>query len=240
MSPFFVSGQDQSLLNNSRMRHTRLVGFVLFAALALNWSGLDQSISALVFEPANKIFPLKTHYLFSVVFHDGLKQFSVLLWIGLFGIWVRIRTSGSRHASQIAYLLLSSLAAVFAVALLKGQSAHSCPWDLTAFGGNADFFLIGSSANATGLNPGPGKCFPSGHASVGWMWVSACLVQWPKANSAVRFGVLLASALVSITQVLRGAHFASHVLVSAGVCMAIAALVLHAYPWAFKRTQVRK
>jgi membrane-associated PAP2 superfamily phosphatase len=73
-------------------------------------------------------------------------------------------------------------------------------WDLSEFGRSARHV----SHWAFGVNDGgPGRCFPSGHASA-------------------------AFSLFSVAQTVRGAHYPSHSMWTAWVCFATSALLWHA------------
>lgn len=174
-------------------------------------TGLDLFLSDLFYDANTQQFPLKNTPLFAVVLHSGLKYLSVWLWLGLLVFTVvRRRTPG--HGQRV-YVLVTALLAALLVSVLKSHSTHSCPWDLQDFGGPY-----------TDLT-GPGRCFPSGHASVGFMWIAllfapmalAFLKRWQ-----VWLFVVCMGALASFVQIARGAHFLSHVLATAWVCWAVA------------------
>ena len=61
--------------------------------------------------------------------------------------------------------LLMGLGALV-VGALKSMSHHSCPWDLVEYGGKAVSYPLFSAIPA---DSGPGRCFPGGHASSGFM-----------------------------------------------------------------------
>lgn len=217
----------------------------------LNRSGLDIWISSHFFDAVSGSFPLRDEFLYSDVLHSGLKYFSVFAWLLLL-LTCTLRlciartrkvTLASWSPSLIAvlhYILVSTLLCASMVAWLKSQSAHSCPWDLTPFGGQFDFFYLGAEPLIQGIGSGPGQCFPSGHASVGWMWIGVLLIATPVEGAArqlvllLKCAVLALSLTVSVTQVLRGAHFASHVLMTAVVCWSIGALTYQLLPWPSK------
>jgi membrane-associated PAP2 superfamily phosphatase len=230
-----------------------LIGLLgLALVFVLNRSGMDLALSLHFYDVGSASFPLRDEYLYSEVLHTGLKNFSVLIWLilllacALMFVMTRMGRSSKlvlsgALISVLNYILVSSFVCASLVAWLKSQSAHSCPWDLTAFGGEFDFFYLGADWSLLGLESGPGKCFPSGHASVGWMWVGVLLVPSPAEGAARRFMVCLKLAViamsltVSITQLVRGAHFVSHVLMTAVICWGVAVLVYQLRPWLFKK-----
>jgi membrane-associated PAP2 superfamily phosphatase len=111
------------------------------------------------------------------------------------------------------------------VAYVKSRSATSCPWDLQEFGGTARYVHHWLWGMADG---GGGRCFPSGHASTGFAFVSlAFALRLARPALALRLlGLALAAGvLLGAVQVMRGAHYPSHVLWSAafcwGLCLAV-------------------
>ena len=108
------------------------------------------------------------------------------------------------------------------VALLKRASSTSCPWDLAEFGGQAAYVSHWLPGVADG---GPGHCFPSGHAVAAFAFF-ALYFHWrphqPARARAWLAATLAAGAVFGAAQVVRGAHFASHVLWSAWICWALA------------------
>ena len=106
------------------------------------------------------------------------------------------------------------------VVLMKGLSRTSCPWDLQAFGGTAEWV----SHWAWGFKDGgPGHCFPGGHASTAFAFLP--LAWWlrgpaPRAARWVLIGVVGLGFVLGWVQQVRGAHFFSHNLWTAWLCWA--------------------
>ena len=191
------------------------------AALAL-WllatrTGLDWHISALAYSPEARAFPLRDAWLTTVVGHSGLKYLGVALWLGL--VVTALMSRGWRR--EALHAALGAALAATAVSLLRGWSAHSCPWDLLEFGGTAQWFPVFGEVPAA---PGPGRCLPSGHASSGFALVSLYFALRDAHPRLARWGLALALALglaAAVVQVARGAHFASHPLWTAWVAWAV-------------------
>lgn len=164
-------------------------------------------------------FPWREEFWLTEVLHRGGKALGWVVWLGLLPMlrWprgvLRRLTPGERWQ-----LVLSALAGVAAVALLKHFSQTSCPWDLAEFGGRAQHVSHWLWGVRDG---GPGHCFPAGHASAGfafvggWFALRRCA---PRAATAWLAAALLAGLLLGISQQLRGAHFLSHTLWTAWVC----------------------
>lgn len=202
-------------------RHADLLAVsVLSALLALwsnRWSDGDLITAAWFFDAAAGAFPLRRHWLLSAVLHDGLKWLAVLVWLGLLAGWsvLRLRGAAAELRGRLAFVLVASLLAVIAVNLARAQSAHSCPWYVADFGGSGQFFRL--------LDPrpeeaGPGKCLPSGHAATAFMWLALLPVLTGARRRFALAGVLLLGGVAGTIQVARGAHFPSHILLSAALC----------------------
>jgi membrane-associated PAP2 superfamily phosphatase len=124
----------------------------------------------------------------------------------------------------VAWVLVT-LACLLLVPALKRVSDTSCPWDLQAFGGVANYVLHWQFGVADG---GPGRCFPSGHALAAFAFISGWFALRSHAPRAARMwllGVLAFGALFGGAQLLRGAHYPSHTLWSAWICWTTCALL---------------
>ncbi|MGJ7609860.1 MULTISPECIES: phosphatase PAP2 family protein [unclassified Variovorax] len=167
-------------------------------------------------------FPLRSNPFMVHVMHEGARDLSWVLVIGLLAAirwplgFLKRLTTGAR-----AQLALTVLASVIAVSLLKNLSQTSCPWDLQEFGGVARYV----SHWSWGVNDGgPGGCFPAGHASAAFAYVGGYFVLRRVSDraAAVWLGVaVVAGFALGVSQQLRGAHYMSHTLWTGWVCWAV-------------------
>jgi membrane-associated PAP2 superfamily phosphatase len=152
--------------------------------------------------------------------HDAGRWLSVgVLLLLAWDAW-RPLVDGPPRA-QRAYGVAVVLACAVAVPELRRMSATSCPWDLTEFGGTARYV---SHWALVAIDSGPGRCFPSGHAVSGFALCGAVHAWRTHRPAWARAGLSIALALgllFGITQVLRGAHYVSHVLWSGWLCLLI-------------------
>jgi membrane-associated PAP2 superfamily phosphatase len=199
-------------------------GRVTLAALALivGWdlSGWDLAISQSLAGAGG--FYLRDAWLTRHLLHDGGR------WLagGVLALLLVAALRRSPHLPSRAdrwRTLGVVLLGLVVVPLIKRASATSCPWDLAEFGGSAAYVSHWLPGVADG---GPGHCFPSGHAVAAFAFF-ALYFQWrahrPARARAWLAGTLVAGALFGAAQVLRGAHFVSHVLWSGWVCWTLAA-----------------
>lgn len=199
------------------IRPLAITALALAVLLAWDASGGDLWLARLLAGPAG--FSWRENFWLAEVLHHGGRAAGWAVWLGLLmqlrwprGVLRRL-TPGERWQ-----LVLSALAGVAAVALLKHFSQTSCPWDLAGFGGRATHISHWLWGMRDG---GPGHCFPAGHASVGFAFVGGWFAlrrHAPRAAAAWLAAALLTGLVLGISQQLRGAHFFSHTLWSAWVC----------------------
>lgn len=212
----------------------QLVSLVAVLALIIvlaRYTPLDHALTGLFYDSGAHRFPLRDQPFWAVIMHTGLKYLSLVLWLILLLGWIRVRDRPSLQPLRqaMAFTLMVMPLASLTVSLFRAISPHSCPWDLILFGGVAEYFRFFDSIPA---NPGPGRCVPSGHASAGFAWLAAYVamrhVNRYAAQVALGF-VVLFGTLASVTQIVRGAHFLSHVLLTAWICFVVAWLSDLAY-----------
>jgi membrane-associated PAP2 superfamily phosphatase len=131
--------------------------------------------------------------------------------------------------------LLTTLLCLVVVSLIKRASLTSCPWDLAEFGGTAHYI----SHWAFGLRDGGGgHCFPSGHASAAFAFLSGGWVlarAYPRLARAWLVGVIVLGVVYGVGQMLRGAHYPSHTMWTAWICWALTLAVTQLQPWIARR-----
>ncbi|HSI60048.1 MAG TPA: phosphatase PAP2 family protein [Ideonella sp.] len=199
---------------------------LLSIAIAWDASGLDMA-AASWFGSASG-FPLRDHWFFSTVLHEGgrLVSWGLATWLCISVWWPAgcLKRIDARHRLQLA---ISSLLAVLLVSGLKSISATSCPWDLAAFGRTARHVSHWTWGLAGGDGAG-GHCFPAGHASAGFAFVGGYFAFRDRSPGLARNWLIVALAaglLLGMGQQVRGAHFMSHTLWTACVCWCAALLV---------------
>ena len=139
--------------------------------------------------------------------------------------------------AERVYALAVVLFVALTVPALKRLSLSSCPWDLALFGGVAQYVSHWQFGVADG---GPGRCFPSGHAVTAFaLW--GAVLPWrrhhPRRAWALGGAVAAAGLLLGAGQVLRGAHYPSHVFWSAWLCAALVMAAAAVQPWVIGRVR---
>lgn len=203
--------------------YVRQAVYLLLTLLLLLWldhfPALDFWLAARFFDPASGHFPLQASRWLDVLNHQLAKDAVIAA-----GLWLGWQAWRHRNRLQAVAVLAMGLSTAM-VSWLKSLSAHSCPWDLQAFGGHASWFALLSPVPP---GAGPGHCFPAGHASGGFALLA--LWYWQREVRPAQAGRWLVLALgygslMGLGQMARGAHFLSHTLWSAWwvwlVCWAV-------------------
>ncbi len=203
--------------------------------IAWDASGLDLP-AARLFGSAGG-FALRDNWWLTAVLHDGARNASWALTLLLAAMAVKpLGVMRRMTRAERVGLLLSMLASVAAMSLLKQMSSTSCPWDLHEFGGAARYVSHWRWGVSDG---GGGHCFPAGHASAGfaylagWFWLRRAA---PRAAAAWLVGALVLGFGLGLVQQMRGAHYMSHTLWTAWLCWAVSGAVW----WLMQRRAERR
>ncbi len=193
-------------------------------AVLVGWelSGLDLAVSG--WFGTGRGFPWRDAWLTSTVLHDGGRALAWLVLGGMALDAVCLLWRGPTRAERLRWLGVT-VACLLLVPALKRASASSCPWDLATYGGLAPYVPHWRLNHVDG---GPGHCFPSGHAVAAFAFFSGYFLWRGERPTAARRGlvtVCLMGCLFGAAQVLRGAHFVSHVLWAAWLCWVTCSMV---------------
>ena len=195
-----------------------LTAVAALALLAWDASGLDMAVAGWAGGPDG--FAWRRHWLLSGLMHDGMRLLAWALALALcLGVWWPWGPLRALPVSRRLQLAAGVLVATAVVSLLKSVSPASCPWDLAAFGGVAR--PVSHWAWWSAPAGAAGHCFPAGHASAGFAFVSGYFAFRPHAPALARrwlLAALGAGLLLGLAQQWRGAHFMSHTLWSAWAC----------------------
>ena len=202
-------------------RDLRVAGFGLLLLLAWDASGWD--LVAAEFFGGPHGFAWRDHWLTSRVLHDGGRALGWAVLLALVvNVW-RPWIAGPTQAERVRWVLLT-LACVTLIPAIKRVSPTSCPWDLAEFGGAAHYVSHWRFALTDG---GAGHCFPSGHATAAFGFLSGFFVlrrSRPELARRWLWGVVTAGTLFGTAQLMRGAHYPSHTLWSAWGCWLLSLL----------------
>lgn len=202
---------------------------VLGLLLLLAWDSgeLDLPLSRLFGNATG--FAWRDHWLTAGLMHDGVRVAAWLIFgVLLLSVWWPMPFARTLVRHERVWWAATTLACAALISLLKHASSTSCPWSLAEFGGGYAHYV---SHWALGLRDGgPGRCFPSGHAATalaflpGWFVLRGSAPRAARAWLTVTLGVGLACGW---TQMMRGAHYASHSMWTAWLCWSFSALSWH-------------
>jgi membrane-associated PAP2 superfamily phosphatase len=205
------------------------------ALLAVFGDGrLDLLVERSVFDATRQTFPLADQWLLKTVLHDDTRAISAtgalaLLCVALASWFTPTPSVLRTFRRELSFAVTTVLASAAAVTLLKLFSAHACPWSLAVFGGTAPYHALLDLAKAPGA---VGGCTPAAHPLTGYAWLGVGLVLYPSRAAARWWQWAFAlGTLFGLVQVLRGAHFVSHVLWSAWVVWTVDVALLRAWLW---------
>ena len=224
-----------SSLHQLRLFERDLLVWPLLAAFTIlmsRYTNLDWQSEQFFYDASRHLFPARGEWVWAVLGHLGTKYAAIAAGVGL-GIWLfrHWQRADPVLVTALTYTLATALVAVSVNGQFKSWSGHSCPWDVQGFGGTAHYFRLLATVP---FDAGPGRCLPSGHAAVGFMWLSAIYAarRWfPQHAGRTALAVIAFGLLCGIIQIVRGAHFPSHVLFSAITCGSIAAASIRLPVW---------
>ena len=191
-------------------------------------SAVDIRISDAIFAAGGGAWPLPHSGWTRAIGYEGPKYlviaFALFLIAGLVrpGLLGRIRL----EPREAAYLLACLALVPAVIGGLRSQSGIACASQLVHYGGDipdrlGHFALVGLFAD-NGLN----GCFPSGHASGGFALLALGMLQrGAVTRRALWLGAALYGSWMGTYQLLRGAHFLSHVVASALVAQLVVCVV---------------
>jgi membrane-associated PAP2 superfamily phosphatase len=216
------------------LRQTLLLAVGALALCAVFGDGrLDLAIMRWFFDDARHAFPLTDQWLLKTVLHDAARTVSAVAALALLGFtvtsWITAQPKRVHvHRQTLLFASVACFASAAIVGVLKHYSAHACPWELAIFGGTAIYQpLFGAPAAAQAVQ----GCSPAAHPLVGYAWLGLGFAFLPSGRHAAWRAWAAALALGTLfgaVQIVRGAHFVSHVLWSAWIVWGVNVLLLTA------------
>jgi membrane-associated PAP2 superfamily phosphatase len=176
-------------------------------------------------------FPYAKHWLTDTVLHVYAARLISLIGLSLivFNFWQWLAPSFNRKTlTLLRYVMFSWLGSLLVISVLKRTTTLPCPWSIKQFGGGADYVFIQdlfSSAYPVA------ECFPAAHSSGGYGFLClgfVALVLGRSMSKGFLFPTLV-GLLLGGTQIVRGAHFISHDLFTAGISLCFAWVFAEVY-----------
>ena len=185
-----------------------ILGFDIDAFIADYWYGVQGGTWA-----------WKDRWLAEEFFHKGGRNTSLIFALATLMLLLIscFQTRWIQHRKPLLYLFLATAGGSLFVSLLKSSLAVSCPWEFKMYGGNLVYHTVLEQLT---LRDGKG-CFPAGHASSGYAWISLYFFGFLYKSTFRWAGLsisLIAGIVLGVAQQIRGAHFISHDVWTLAVC----------------------
>ena len=194
-----------------RNHSAEIVSFAFLAfimMLIFHYLKIDDKLASLFFDK-NLKWVYRDHFIFENLLHKGGVWLTILIFLGIiFKVLQYRRVKISFHYYLL--VLLSSSTVVVIVAFLKKFTTFPCPWHTDIFGGEQK--ILGFSELFSSQLPN-GHCFPAGHSSGGFCFLSFYIITYLLTGKRDFFKLTLGLTLgltFGSTQQIRGAHFLSH------------------------------
>ncbi|MCW8206213.1 phosphatase PAP2 family protein [Verminephrobacter aporrectodeae subsp. tuberculatae] len=184
--------------------------FILLMA-TFQQTTLDHTLASHFYSPKHKWIYRNNTFL-EVVLHKGGAKFVLGIFIILLGyLYYSFKFVHDKKPYKLCkFVIISSLLAIILTSLLKNVSTWACPWNSLIFGGQSSNLSLW---NVFSTSYPPAHCFPSGHASGGYGFLSLyygfCFIYGKRNFYCLIPGIFL-GGIFGITQQIRGAHFMSH------------------------------
>lgn len=197
---------------------------LLSVAVGLEFFNIDYLFSSLFYDSKINEWPLQDFWLTKKVFHDWGQKLS----IGMGGIVFLILIMSffieklKQYSKLFVFLFIASITGPIIIAILKSSTHIYCPWSLQLFGGNKPYIHLFDSVDSS---LSIGHCFPGGHSSGGFAFVSLYyffMLTNPKYKFYGLGAGLIIGSVFGLTQEMRGAHFLSHDVFSLFFCWVVA------------------
>lgn len=113
------------------------------------------------------------------------------------------------------------------IGIMKNRSDLYCPWSIDRYGGDRPHLHLFDSLPPN-YPPDCGQCFPAGHASGGFALLGLFYLPDSRRGRWIGFAIgMTAGWVMGIYQMLKGAHFLSHTVVT----MLIAIIIAQTLAW---------
>lgn len=188
--------------------------FILLMLLVYPHTHFDTRITDLFFDGQLHQFTLKNDPFLTIWMHVRLKWLMVAIALASLVLALLSYRLSSLNEYRLSLLCVFAgmVISTTAVTVFKHYSMHGCPWDIALYGGSLPLLDLFTSPPA---GTEAGRCFPAGHPSGGFALMAfyfAFMHSKPRFSVLMLWVGLLMGLLMGLVQIMRGAHFLSHVL----------------------------
>lgn len=167
------------------------------------------------------------------ILYDGPKRLIILigLLLVLYSVWP-VRIASRILARREAIFLLICLALVpTVIGAIRQNSGVACPYSIQRYGGELSDHVAYSSISSFRNRAQIVGCWPSGHVSGGFALLGFAFLCRLR-NTRIKFAIasVTAGASMGVYQILRGAHFASHIAITLCIAFLLISTISTVYP----------
>lgn len=198
-----------------------LIPLLTLAALSIviEIAEIDRLLADYFYAVQDNSWAWKDSWLTEHLFHKAGRSASIILALILLAALVIsfFNMTLAVHKKSLLYLFLATAGSSLLIGFLKSSLAISCPWEFDRYGGQLGYSSV---VEQLLIRNGAG-CFPAGHASAGYAWISSYFfgLSYQSRWRWVGLGAsLIAGAVFGLVQQIRGAHFISHDIWTLAVC----------------------
>lgn len=193
----------------------------MFFSIIFHGSWLDIKISSFFFSQ-EKGWIYRDNFYIERILHKGGVWLIIFMLLGIIYYFLKNSKKFSREKKLFYTIsLLSSFVSILSITLMKHNTTFPCPWNSSSFSGNDVMPLFRDLFSS--LLPHR-HCYPAGHSSGGYSLLSFYVGHFILFNEIKLkwfFLTIVLGVSFGLTQVMRGAHFASHDLASISVILII-------------------
>lgn len=219
-------------MQNKILAFVATLGLLAGVMALFQFTNLDLLVQDHIYDFANHRWPVqKQDDLPRVLFYTGPK---IILGVmaGVLFVWlllpIRWRPKPLRQwqlpwpTRRLWFVLLCLAIIPATIGFMKSRSDLYCPWAIDRYGGDRPHLHFFDPL-PPGYPPDCGECFPAGHASGGFALLALGYLADSRRGRWVGFAIgMTAGWVMGIYQMLKGAHFLSHTVVTMLIAMTIA------------------
>ncbi|MBF0448546.1 MAG: phosphatase PAP2 family protein [Magnetococcales bacterium] len=195
-----------------------VLGLLVLTTLFFEWNSVDLWLQDFFYQPKTGQWLInRDEPIMRFILYDGAKKALVILGLMALAVFfLSFKFHGLLRFRRRAVLL--SLSLIFVPAIIAGSKSQTntyCPWDLQRYGSTKPYVKLFEPYPSEFIQDRPPKCFPAGHPTGGFaLMVGFFLFSTPKGRKRGLWVGLAAGWVMGLYQMLKGAHFFSHVVFS--------------------------
>lgn len=193
--------------------------FLTFILLIETYTDIDIWVQNFFFDSAKQdwLITHEMHLSLSLFFYKGIKAIIIATGVISF-LYVIVSFIKPQHFPHRKFALLLCLSIIFVPVVVAGSKHITnvyCPYQIQNYGGKYPFVRVIEPYPADFQQTMRGKCFPAGHATVGFslMMLYFCFQEKRRRRVALATAITI-GWIAGSYQMVRGVHFLSHTFFS--------------------------